>query len=125
MKEFQYPFEEFEKHFDDISGSPDLQAGGWEGNVFRVFQYMQAQYADAAETRYKVMLFMQYVSEHIQEFDTGDFGVIGSEKAGALVGRHVFRAVHQFFATRPLASFGNGPNVEDVKALATTFRGVT
>lgn len=126
MKDYPYPFSEFEKHFEDISAGSELEHGAMEGNVIRVFQYMQTQYEDADESRCKMMRFMlvmQYVSQHIAELDTGDFAVVGSERAGALVGRHVLQAVHHLFTTRSLASLGHGPDVAEVKALATTFKG--
>jgi len=68
------------------------------------------------------MLIMDYIAEHIHDFDKCDFAVYGSEKVGALVGEHLFHAVHQIFTTGDLSAFGTGPSPGEVMELARTLR---
>ncbi len=70
----------------------------------------------------RFMLISQYLAEHIDDFDVGDFAVVGSDEAGALVARHLLRAVHEIITTRSLAKLGHGPSPEEVLCLAASYR---
>jgi hypothetical protein len=125
MNTTPYPFEEFLKHMDAVHSECNLQPNSWEMNVISVNEYMKGLYSDEREKQYKLgrfVLIMEYVSEHVHDLDRSDYAVYGSEKAGALVGNHVLRAVHEIFTTRDLGELGHGPTPEEVMRLADKFR---
>jgi hypothetical protein len=133
----EYPFDEFMRHTHEVTAhlesekaarGPDLKEDGsvpFEWTVIRVFEYMKPHYPDERERQYKIgrfCLIMQYVSENIATFDTGDFAVYGSAMVGGLVGEHLFRAVHHLFTTRDLGEMGDGPSPQEVMELAARFK---
>jgi hypothetical protein len=120
-----YSFEEFLKHMKETHSECSLAGADWELNVIKVYAYMERLYTDEREKQYKLKRFifiMQYVTEHIHDLDQSDYAVYGSEKAGALVGNHVLRAVHEIFTTKELGELGHGPKLEDVMRLADKYR---
>jgi hypothetical protein len=122
-----YPFHEFIRDYETIA--PRLRskkAKSFERLLIRVSKQMAERYADETESRERtkyLVLICQYVSEHMDEFDTDDFAVVGSAKVGALVSTHLLRAVHSIFTETPLSQLGHGPDTHRVKQLAATLRG--
>lgn len=53
------------------------------------------------------------------DFDTGDYAVCGSKRAGALVGEHVLRAVHEVLATGDVRT---DPTPQEIMQLADKYR---
>jgi len=123
-----YPFADFVADYEAIA--PLLRRKrpkSFEGLFFRVSKQMHKPYpnADRAHEHERakfLILIAQYVSEHMDDFDTGDFAVVGSAKVGALVSNHLLQAVHKIFTETPLSKLGRGPDAEDVKRLALTLR---
>jgi hypothetical protein len=121
---YPYPFDEFLRHHDALRGSGN-RTNSFERNVIRVFEYMQRVCPNPDEAQWKMsrfVLIMQYISEHIEDFDKGDFAVNGSPKVGALVGQHLLRAVHEVFTISNLNALGHGPTPESVMELAAKYR---
>jgi hypothetical protein len=112
------------RHQGDLHASVE-RADSFEGNVIKVFEYMRRVCPNEDEARWKMVRFvliLQYIAEHIQEFDKGDYAVNGSSAVGALVGQHLFRAVHEIFTTNDLDSLGHGPSPECVLELAAKYK---
>ncbi|HLN33596.1 MAG TPA: hypothetical protein VK395_38070 [Gemmataceae bacterium] len=130
MRPPPYPFSEFLGHFDDIHGILDRERKPgypwpFERTVIRVSQYFKPLYADSKEMMYKMgrfYLIMNYLSDHVNEFDQGDFAVYGSERVGGLVAEHLLRAVHEVFTTKDLGELGRGPSPRDVMQIAERLR---
>jgi len=125
MERPTYNFDEFLSHIDALHRSNDLRDGSWEGNVIKVYQYLQTQYDNEDEARYKagrLLLIMGFISEHIHELDKADYAVYGSKAVGAMVGQHVLRATFEIFTTSDLASLGHGPSVGQITELADKYR---
>lgn len=117
-----YPFDEFITHFDEIHASGKLVADGWFANVRWSVTYMKERYADPVERQFKIgrfMLIVQYLAEHLEEFDQGAYGVYGSPAVGGLVSRRVIRATHEVFTTRALGNLETSP--EEIMRLADSY----
>jgi hypothetical protein len=129
MDRYPYSFEEFCEHADHFEASrPPQSPDGdfvFEKMVLHVHKYMKDLYPDPRECQYKMgrlILMMQYIAEHIQEFDEGDFAVNGSPRVGALVSKHLMQAVDQIFSTDDFTQLRGDPSVDEVKRLAIEIR---
>src|SRR4051794_16776 len=116
-----YPFDDFARDFDALHDGGQLIRNDWMANVFQVREYMQRTYP-AADWQFRCQRFvlvMMYLSDHVHDFDTGDYGVFGSERAGALVGEHVLRAAHEVFTKEQI---GPDPTPQEIMRLADKYR---
>jgi hypothetical protein len=134
-KKYPYTYEEFERHFADYSvvrqyrhvarQGEQVEVGdskSFEVTVLRVMDYMRQIYPNEEEAQQKTNMFIliqMYLAEHAQEFDQGDLAVLGSEEG--LASRHLLRAVHHLYTSRPLSKFKRGPSPKEVIALATKY----
>jgi hypothetical protein len=120
---YDYPFDDFSLHYGDLLKS--RQPGSYEANVIRVVEYMKSKYDSQQEAMWKSKRFLfivEYIADHIHEFDTADFAVYGSPKAGALLSEHLVRAVHHIFTTSSLNSLEVTPSPESVLELAKQYQ---
>ena len=127
MDKPNYPFDEFARHYDDLHEDDRLEPGNFMANVMRVNEYMVERYSDQIEKTYKLgrfILIMQYVSDHLADFDREDYAVFGSQHVGGLVSDHILRAVHEIFTEREMSDIGDGPGIFEVMQLADTYRKV-
>ena len=130
MQAPEYSFDEFAKHFDDVQAqlNENREAGypqSFEMSIGVVHDYMKTVVADEKERRHKVgrfCLIMNYVSDHIHEFDEGDFAVYGSERVGTLASEHLLRAIHRFYTSDSLWTMKRDPTPIEVMELAATLR---
>jgi len=138
MASINYSFDEFRNHvsamkyvlnYENVTrGSEQAHIGSekcFELNVLRVMDYMQQVYTDPEEQMHKgkmLMLMMRYLSKHVDDFDTGDYAVQGSDRVGALASEHLLKAVHHIFTTCAVGDLGAGPDPTEVMALADKYR---
>jgi hypothetical protein len=117
---YDYPFDEFSRHYEGFSALPRSDdPGPMEATASRLFQYLRPEFGDEEEFTYKAnrfLLIMSYMAQHLEELDDEDFAVKGSDMA--LVGSHLLWAVHHVFTTRRLSDLGCGPSLDEIKALA-------
>lgn len=122
MREFDYPFDEFDATLDEVYELPDLKPRKSMWNVGVIANFFRERYPDPEEQCYKFMRFMgmmDYLTDHLAEFDEGDLAVRGGERA--LVGQHLMRALHQVFTTRsPAVAMGTSP--DEIRQLAAGIR---
>lgn len=119
----KYPFEEFLLDFSALTARK--RDSSFEATFIEVHEYMREKYGDSEEGRWRLerfILILQYVSDRIEMFDSGDFAVYGSPKVGALISEHLLKAVHEVFTTRELSELGYGPPVNEVLRLAEKYR---
>lgn len=122
-----YPFEEFSKHFDEISlllktvykdEGPDLLK-----SLLHVRDYFATRYEDEKERQYKLLCYSQimfYLSNRLGDFDTEDFAVTGSTRLGGLVQDHLLQAIHYAFTEQ--GSLSDMPDPKVVMEIAERFR---
>jgi len=125
-----YSFDEFCEHFTDIAErrrpvADSDEIPSFEETAVNLFQYMDQRITDPDERRYKSERFMvmaNYISSNINEFDTADFAVHGSDVVGALIGEHLLHAVHELFTSPDGSRLGYNPDPMDVMSLAESYR---
>jgi len=125
-----YTFEEFHEHASRatklLAEYREAGEGSFERSVIKTMEMFDALYLDPVERQFKhgrFCLIMSYMSEHLQDFDRGDFAVYGSERVGSLVGEHLLRAVHHFYTSNELFDQDSKPPTPDViMVLAEQFR---
>jgi hypothetical protein len=66
----------------------------------------------------RFLLAVTYLDQHFHQFDTGEFAVYGSDRAGGLVSEALLRAIHHEFAVPDVFALNGPPAPVDVIALA-------
>lgn len=121
MTECDYPFDEFEKHFEDLYEGERLSGDLMQG-LMNVRNYFFEKYGDTDEAREKGTRFswiIHYLQMNVTEFDKADYGVYGSDKVGGLISSHIFKAVHEFFTE---SYEGINPSVRTIMIIADRNR---
>jgi hypothetical protein len=119
-----YPWDDFAADFDAITeGLHATEPGAWERSVLYIRDHMRAKYSpkDAAKRSMAFTLLMMYLSNRLPAFDHADYLVYGSERVGALVSRHLLKALHHAFVQQP-GDIRVDPTPAELMALADTFR---
>ena len=130
-----YPFDEFCQHYDELQHGDyfgrdrtedNADEDSWfEKSLIVVMEYMRERYDDDRERFFKgsrFVMIMNYLSHHLDDFDTSDYAVYGSPLVGALASKHLMQAVHHFFTAPELISENKEPTSAEVMALADSLK---
>ena len=93
-----YPFDEFLNDFQEL-GKLRHQSlpKSFEESFVQAIQYFELKCRTKKELQFRVekfLLICEYLAKNINDFDVGDFAVVGSEEVGSLV--NVKRFDHLF-----------------------------
>ena len=116
-----YPFDAFLSDLDALSVMSHLHDTPSHGFLQAALGHFRARYTQRRVRIHRLIRFLlavTYLDEHFHHFDTGEFAVYGSDRAGGLVSEDLLRAIHRLFAVPDVFALNGPPAPAEVLALA-------
>ena len=107
----EYPFDDFQRHFEDVMNRRMEKAGDDDGafirNIIRLKKYFDEFYDEPHSIRNHgtFTLILTHIAEFKNEYDTERFGVADENRLWVSEG--LLRAAHWYFASLPRSEWGS------------------